>query len=99
MSILVQQALILSVIVKNMLFNNHHFAANRFKLSSLFEIRPQGSIKQYTVNIKNRHRKKRRHSTIKLEATGKNTNTRKHTKKVKIHKNLIQILYNTILNL
>jgi len=40
----------------------------------------------------------KKHSTIKLEATGKHTNTRKHTKKVKLHKNLIQILYNTILN-
>jgi len=36
---------------------------------------------------------KRKHSTIKLEATGKHTNTRKHTKKVKLHQNLIQILY------
>ena len=26
---------------------------------------------------------KRKHSTIKLEATGKHTNTRKHTKNVK----------------
>ena len=41
---------------------------------------------------------KRKHSTIKLEATGKHTNTRKHTKNVKLHQNLIQILYNTILN-
>ena len=31
---------------------------------------------------------KRKHSTIKLEATGKHTNTRKHTKKVKLHQNL-----------
>jgi len=41
---------------------------------------------------------KRKHSTIKLEATSKHTNTRKHRQKVKLHLNLIQILYNTILN-
>ena len=60
--------------------------------SSLFEIRPQGSIKQYTVNIKNRHRKKRKHTTIKLEATGKHTNTRKHTKvktTAEFHSNIV----------
>jgi len=28
---------------------------------------------------------KRKHGTIKLEATGKHTNTRKHTKNVKLH--------------
>ena len=42
--------------------------------------------------------RKEKHNTIKLEATGKHTNTSKHTKKVKLHQNLIQILYNTILN-
>jgi len=37
---------------------------------------------------------KRKHSTIKLEATGKHTNTRKHTKNVKLHQNRPQQIIN-----